>query len=126
MKFARWVFLIAGVYGVLVLVPGLFLERQFGLTDPPPLTHPEFYYGFYLTALVFQAIFLLIARDPARWRPLMLVAVAEKIAFLGPCVALYATGRMRLGGPFIGGLIDGVLMLLFLAAWRASRPAPAT
>ena len=126
MKFARWVFRIAGIYGVLVLIPGFFLEHQAALSDPPPLTHPEYYYGFYGAALVFQLIFLTISRDPARWRPLMLICVAEKVAFFVPCLVLHAMGRMAIAGPFIGGMIDGVLMVLFALAWWATRPVAAT
>ena len=42
MKLARWIYLVAGIYGVLILVPGFFLERQ---ADPSGnlLAHPEFY-----------------------------------------------------------------------------------
>jgi hypothetical protein len=125
MKFARWVFLIAGVYGVLVLVPGLFMEQQANLADPPAITHPEFYYGFFGSALVFQLIFLTISRDPARWRALMPICVAEKIAFFVPCLVLHFTGRMALSGPFIGGMIDGVWMVLFALSWWITRPKAA-
>ena len=52
----------------------------------------------------------------------MLAAVLEKAAFFVPCLVLYFTGRLAMGGPMIGGLIDGVLMVLFFAAWRASAP----
>ena len=122
MKFARWVFLIAGIYGIVALAPALFMERTMGVASPPAINHPEFYYGFIGLALVWQAVFLMIALNPARWRPLMLVAVFEKIAFFVPAVALFATGRMAAGGPFYGGLIDGVLMVLFALSWWASRP----
>jgi hypothetical protein len=120
MRFARWTFLIAGVYGVLVLIPGFFLE---GAVAPPPINHPEFYYGFYAAALVWQAVFLLISRDPARWRPLMLLAVFEKLAFFGPCLVLFALGRLAPGGPLLGGLIDGVWMVLFAICYLRTRPS---
>ena len=116
MRFARIVFLIAGIYGVLVLAPGFFLEGR-----APAITRPEYYYGFYGSALVWQIVFLLIARDPARWRPLMAIAVLEKLAFFAPCAFLYATHRLTPGGPFIGGMIDGVWMVLFALAWWRSR-----
>jgi hypothetical protein len=118
MRVARWIFLISGIYGALVLIPGFFLER---LTPPPTLTHPEFYYGFYGSALVWQFVFLAIAREPAKLRPLMLLAVLEKAAFFAPSLWLYFSGRLAMGGPFIGGLIDGVLMVLFAFAWWCSR-----
>lgn len=122
MILARWIYGAAGVYGVLVLLPGFFLEHAFGVSAPPAPNHPEFYYGFYGSALVWQLVFLLIARDPARFRILMPITMLEKAAFFLPCLALYATGRLPVGGPFIGAMIDGVLMVLFLLAWRASAP----
>ena len=81
MKFAKITYWLAAIYGILVLLPGFFLEAEFSRTSPPALTHPEFYYGFYGSALVWQLAFILIARDPVRYRPLMLVSVLEKAGF---------------------------------------------
>jgi hypothetical protein len=120
MRVARWIFLIAGIYGVLALAPGFFAER---MVAAPALTHPEFYYGFLGSALVWQFVFLMIARDPVTLRPLMAIAVLEKAAFFAPALWLYFTGRLPVGGPLIGGVIDGVWMALFLIAWRSSRDA---
>lgn len=116
MRFARWVFLIAGIYGILVLVPGLFMEPS----AMPAVTHPEFYYGFFGSALVWQLVFLLIGSDPQRWRLLMPIAVLEKAAFFIPCLALYSAGRMEAGQMFLGGMIDGFLMVMFALAWGVS------
>lgn len=121
MKTVRWIFLIAGIYGVLALIPVIV-----GELIGPPVPAPEFYYGFAFLALVFQLIFFAIARDPVRLRGLIPICILEKLAFFGPGVALYATGRLQMGGPFIGALIDGVLMLLFTFAWfKARAEAPA-
>ena len=46
MKFARIVFLVAGIYGLLVVAPQYFLEARIGRDTPPAITHPEFFYGF--------------------------------------------------------------------------------
>ena len=116
MKAARWIYLIAGIYGIAVLAPSFFIS-------PPEGARPEFYYGFLGLALVWQFGFILISRDPARFRPLMPITILEKLSFFATCIALYASGRMGVSGPFIGGMIDGVLMVLFAFAWRASRPA---
>lgn len=121
MKLARIIFGIAAVYGILVLVSGLFTESLFNQMNPPALNHPEFYYGFYASALVWQFAFLLIAHDPVRYRPLMLVAIVEKAAFFLPSILLWQAGRLAVGGPFYGALIDGVLMLLFALAWWRSK-----
>lgn len=121
MKFAGVTYWAAAIYGILVLLPGLFLEEQFSRTTPPALTHPEFYYGFYGSALVWQFAFVLIARDPARYRPLMLVAVLEKASFFVACLGLWFSGRLGLTGPFYGSLIDGIWMILFAIAWLRTR-----
>jgi hypothetical protein len=123
MKLARWIFLVAGIYGILILTPGFFLEAQANASDPPPITHPEFYYGFFGSALVWQFVFLAIWRWPEKLRLLMPIAIVEKIAFFATCLALYFTGRMTLGGPFIFSMIDGFWMVMFTVAWFASKPA---
>ena len=45
MKFAKWVFLLAGVYGILVTLL-LYNEAQTAQMFPPAVNHPEYYYGF--------------------------------------------------------------------------------
>lgn len=122
MKTTRLIFALAALYGMTVLLLGLFGEEQFNAAMPPAITHPEFYYGFHGVALVFQLIFVLIAIDPVRYRPLMLVAVLEKLAFFGPALWLYSSGRLVEGGPFYGAMIDGVWALLFVLAWWLARP----
>jgi hypothetical protein len=54
MKFAKYVFNIAGVYGLIVLTPQYFVERQIGVDYPPAITHPEYFYGFVGVAVSWQ------------------------------------------------------------------------
>jgi len=77
-RFAKQVFLVAGIYGIVVLLPQYFVE--WGLDLPMPITRPEHFYGFIGVALSWQFLFLVIARDVERYRPLMLVGVLEKWA----------------------------------------------
>lgn len=116
-RFARWTFLTAAIYGVLVLAPGLF-------APPPSDASPEFYYGFIGSALVWQFAFFLISRNPLRFRSLMLIAVLEKFAFFATCATLYALGWMALSPTFIGAMIDGAWMVLFAAAWLRTDTQP--
>ncbi len=125
MNFAKRLYWLAAIYGIAVLVPGLFTEGQFSASMPPAITHPEFYYGFYASALVWQFAFILIALDPLRYRPLMLVSAAEKAAFFIPSMWLWQAGRLAQSGPFYGALIDGVLMLLFAWTWVRTGKAAA-
>ncbi len=68
MKFAKVVFLVAGIYGLIVLAPHYFLEAKTGPDFPPPITHPEFYYGFIGVTIAWQVLFLLLSKNPTRYR----------------------------------------------------------
>src|ERR671912_175973 len=94
MKFARRLFLLAGIYGFVVLVPQYFLEAKTGQDFPPPITHPEYYYGFIGIALACQVLFLIIAKDPVRYRAMMIPAILEKASFGVACVILFLLGRI--------------------------------
>lgn len=116
MKFAKITFLIAGIYGLIVLLPLYFMEQQTGRDYPPPITHPEYYYGFIGVAVAWQLVFLVMSRDPARYRPIMLAAIVEKVSFGIPVAILYSQQRVS---PFIvgGAMIDALLGVLFLVAY---------
>ena len=116
-RFPALVFRIAAVYGIATLLPQYFLERRIGEAFPPAITHPELFYGFIGVALVWQFVFVLIAHDVRRYRPLMLLAVLEKLSFGVAAVALFAQGRVA-GSVAVAGAIDLVLAALFALAFR--------
>lgn len=120
--FAKRTFLIAAIYGFVVLVPQYFLEGKTGRDFPPPITHPEYFYGFIGVALAWQIVFLIISRDPVRYRPLMLVAVVEKAAFGLPAIALYSGGRLS-GQMLAAGILDLILGALFIVAFTRTPTA---
>lgn len=119
-RFARRVFLGAGAYGILALAPQYFLEDKLGRDYPPAITHPEHYYGFIGVALAWQLAFLVIASDVRRFRPLMPVAVVEKLVFAIPAFALLAAGRVA-PAVAVFGAIDLLLAVLFSLAWLRTR-----
>ena len=114
--FARRAYTAAAVYGILALAPQYFLEEKVGLDFPPAITHPEYFYGFVGLALVWQFAFLLIARDPVRYRPLMPITWLEKLSFGGAAVVLMAMGRIPTP-VFALGMVDLALGALFVVAW---------
>jgi len=117
-RFARWVYGIAAAYGFLVLTPLLFTEGQMAKVDGRALGHPEYYYGFLGAALVFQFVFLLIARDPMRLRPVMVATILEKLAWGVVVTVLVLQGRTR--GPVVMfAAIDVLWAPLF--AWAYVR-----
>lgn len=116
MVFARRTFSIAGIYGLLALVPLYALEARTGRDFPPPITHPEYYYGFVGVAVAWQVAFLVIARDPVRFRPIMFPAMLEKATFGLAAVGLWLDDRLPTPVPAFG-LIDPALGVLFVVAY---------
>jgi hypothetical protein len=116
MTFARWLFRIAGVYGLLVLPPQYLLEERISRDTPPAITHPEYFYGFLGVAIAWQVAFLIIGQDPVRYRLMMLPAVIEKVSFGIAAAVLYAQGRAS-GALLAFGGVDLVLGGLFLACF---------
>ena len=108
------------MYGVLVLVPQYFMEARIGRDFPPPITHPEHFYGFIGVALAWQLVFFVIASDPVRFRPVMWAAVVEKLAFGLAAIVLFT--QQRIAAPILAaGLFDLVLASLFLVALYKTR-----
>ena len=116
---ARWIFYSAGGYGVLIMSAMLAAPRPF--LQGRPLTQPEFYYGFVLVVLAWQVVFLLIATDPLRYRPLMLIAaLGEKFAFVLAIITLITTHKIapHWAAP---ATLDALLGCAFLLAFRLTR-----
>ena len=119
--FARRVFLVAGLYGIVALAPQYFVE----LGLPTLIERPEHFYGFIGVALAWQVIFLIVASDVMRYRPLMLAGVLEKLSFGAAVAMLYSVERVSIG-VLLAGTVDLVLGTLFVAAFTATRPSGRT
>ena len=122
--FSRIVFRIAGIYGLIVLVPGLFAEKMLAEKMPPAITHPEFYYGFFGVAVAWQVAFLIISRDPKRFRPIIPAAILEKLAYSVACAVLLMMGRVPVMVA-LGGAADFGLGALFTISYFRLRGAQA-
>jgi hypothetical protein len=116
MRFAKRVFLFAGVYGLVVLLPQYFFEAQIGRDYPPPITHPEHFYGFVGVAVAWQLAFLTISTDPIRYRPVMIAAIVEKLSFAVAAIFLFTGGRIP-AIMFAFAMIDLLLAALFTVAF---------
>jgi hypothetical protein len=121
MRFARWVFRIAGFYGVIIVAPMFFFERKIA----PGLTHPVFYYAWLSVDLAWQILFLVLSTDPVRYRPMMLVCVLEKAAAAIAIPWLYASGRLE-GQWLAVAAVDLVFSVLFLMSYRSTPRVPAS
>jgi hypothetical protein len=116
MKFAKVVFWIAAVWGVLILTPLYFMFDAISRNDPPAITHPGFYYGFATVGLAWQVAFIVIARDPVRFRTMMIPAMLEKFGYGASFLVLYLQGRLHPSDLAFGG-VDILLGVLFLLAF---------
>jgi hypothetical protein len=116
MKFAKIVFFVAAIWGVVVLTPLYFIFNMIGRQDPPPITHPAFYYGFVSVGLAFQVAFFVIGRDPVRLRPMMIPSVLEKFGYGATLLVLYLQNRLHLQNLALGG-VDVLFGVLFITAF---------
>jgi hypothetical protein len=122
MRFAKIVFLIAGVWGFVIVTPLYFMYDSIGRQYPPPLTHPDFYYGFLAVTLAWQIAFLVISSDPLRFRPFMLLAMFEKFSYVVTMTALYRAGELQ-PGQFAVAAPDFLLGILFVVAFLKTGPS---
>jgi len=124
MRFARIVFLFAGIYGLLVLTHFYFLENKIGQQLPPPITHPEYFYGFLGAGLAWQILFLVLSTDPVKYRAMILPSIVEKVSYGIALVVLYLQRRIAVSTLGIGSM-DWIFAFLFVAAYFKTRPGRA-
>jgi hypothetical protein len=117
-KFARYLFLAAGIYGLAIVTPLFFLEMQLSEQFPPPITHPEFYYGFVCVTLAWQFVYLMMWRDPLRFRPMLIPAIMGKAGFAISALVLFALQRLEAASVWLAS-IDLFLAALFAWAFLA-------
>lgn len=110
--FARRVYIGAAIYGILA-VPVLYF------TDAPD-PHRLLYFAFAGIALVFQGVFLVIARDPKRYAAFLPLTVFEKVSFGVPALAFWSQGQAA-DDMGLGGAVDLLLAALFTFTWLKMR-----
>jgi hypothetical protein len=115
-KFARIVYGIAAAYGFIVLAPLYFLIEKVGRDAPPPITHPEFYYGFLGVTFLWQLVFVMLAKNPVQYRALIPITILEKFIYTLPVVLLYLAGRVHVS-TMASSLVDPIFGVLFIMAW---------
>jgi hypothetical protein len=116
MRFAKITFRVAAIWGVLIITPLYFLFDLIGRQDPPPITHPAFFYGFVGLGLAWQIAFFFIASDPVRYRPLMIPSMFEKFSFAAAVVILVLQARTS-RSDLLFAATDSLLGILFAVAY---------
>lgn len=123
MRFAKAIFILAGLWGILVLTPLYFLVDITGKPWPAPANYPHFFYGFIGVAMAWQVAFLIIGSNPARFRLMMIPAILEKFGHVATVGLLYARGRITATDAGTA-LPDLVLAILFIAAFARTPKRP--
>jgi len=121
MRFAKVVFIGAGIWGIAVLTPLFFLFDVTGRQYAPPVEYPQFFYGFLSVAMAWQIAFLVIGSDPVRYRLLMIPSVIEKIGYVLILAVLRGQGRVSAADATAAwpDLLLGVLFIAaFVKVWR--------
>lgn len=120
MRFAKIVFIVAGVWGIAVLTPLYFLLDVTGRQYAPPTAYPQFFYGFLSVAIAWQIAFLVIGSSPERFRPFMIPAIVEKLGYVGTLVVLHSEGRISAmdASPVWPDLLLGILFIVAFAKTR--------
>jgi hypothetical protein len=116
MRFAKVVFIAAGVWGIVVLTPLYFLLDISGHQYAAPTTYPQFVYGFLSVAMAWQIAFLMIGTSPVRFRPLMIASMVEKFGHVMTVAVLYGQARISTLDAMAAGP-DLLLGALFIAAF---------
>ena len=123
MRFAKIVFIAAGVWGIAVLTPLYRLVDVTGREYRPPTDYPHFFYGFLAVTVAWQIAFLVIGSNPARFRPLMLAAIVEKLGYVATLAVLHGQGRISAtdAQAVVPDLLLGILFIVAFAKTRRLR-----
>lgn len=117
MRFARWSFGIAAVYGLIATI-GLYFRA--------PLTPSSLWlFGFAGAAAATQLLYVALALDPTRFWRLIPIGIASKLSFGLPVLLLWTRGGADTG-LFAAGLIDFALAALFAANYLRLRAISAS
>ena len=120
MRFARIVFVGAGVWGIVVLTPFYWLLDVTGRHYSPPTDYPQFFYGFFSVAMAWQIAFLVIGSSPTRFRPLMIPSMLEKFGYVMTLGILY--GQSRISATDAQAAVPDLLLgILFIVAFAKTR-----
>jgi hypothetical protein len=119
-KFAKYVFISAGVWGIAVLTPFYWLVDVTGRRYAPPTEYPHFFYGFFAITMAWQFAFLVIGSNPIRFRPLMVPSMFEKFSYVVTLVVLYNQARIS-AADFQAAIPDLILGILFVVAFVKTR-----
>ena len=120
----RMLFLVGAVYDALLGAVFLFAPtwpfRLFGVTEP---NHPAYVQFPAALLIIFAAMFLTVAGDPARFRHLIPFGILLKVAYCSLAFGYWITAGIP-GMWKTFAVLDLIMGLLFAWSFLALRPAP--
>jgi hypothetical protein len=118
MRLSRWVFAIAGTFGVILILPFAYTTVVSGeLSLPDGSGAGLFLIGSFLQHIVWQIVYFIIATDPHRFRPMMVPAIFSMGISGFSSIWIYAYG-IRMGVPV--GVVSVLMALTFIVAYWQS------
>jgi len=122
MTFARLAYLLAGLWGVIVIALGYASYITGTDQSLAAIARPEMVHGFFLMAMPWQLLFLVISRDPLRYNTIMPITVLEKLPFAAVTLTLFTKGQVT---PMMGffAAMDGLWGVSFCVAYWLTRRA---
>lgn len=123
MRFAKFVFTAAGIWGILITLPLYLLIDFIGRRSPPAINHTEFYYGFVGVTLAWQFAFLLIGKDPHRLRLMMLPSILEKASYVLSVLLLFLRHQLSVSQSLLA-VTDFIWAVLFIASFIKTDSKP--
>jgi len=122
MRFAKFAFIGAGIWGIVVLTPFFWLVDVTGRHYAAPTEYPHFFYGFFTITMAWQFAFLVIGSNPGRFRPLMIPSMFEKISYVILLLILYSRSRITTAD-VQAAVPDFILFVLFVMSFVKTREA---
>lgn len=118
-----WLFLVAGIYDLLIGLTFLLFGPQLFQRFQVPLPQHWGYIQFgALLLIIFGLMFFAVALRPAANRNLIPFGILLKLSYVGLVSYYWSTsGVPGLFQPFV--LIDAVMLVLFGLAYQSLRPA---
>lgn len=125
-SFYRLMFLGGAVWNLLGGVLVVILTRWiFDIADLQPPSPSAYYYSWIALFMTFGIGYLMVARDPASQKSLVLLGIIGKLAFAFVFIYSYIVHVAQIPGlfliPVIGDLVFVVLFAMFLVSSRTKE-----
>ena len=122
MKLAKYTYLVAGVFGLILVVPAAYAAMvDSSEAMPDPIGAGLFLYGYISQFVAWQLLYFILAADPIRLRPMMVPAFLAELTAPLNSAWLYFYGVPPW---FVLTIVFLAFATLFLVSYHRTRPRP--